>query len=356
MNFPKRTRYNKIMRAMQDFFINESYLSGFPIDPFKVIENNQWGLITYTELMQKHNCTLEDVIASFGSKDGFTIFDGEGYTISYNDTIRTPGRIRFTLLHEIGHIYLNHLLDFEKTMLTRNGLNKRQYEVLEREANAFARNVLAPAAIVKYLKLRTVDELISHFHLSYTAARARLDSLKWDSAQSRKYALTLLELFKDYLRRVQHTKFCLRCSHQFINETAKHCPICSHTVFSKGGIPVIYDGFDLDHTGYPAKCPRCENKKIGGNYCKICGQYLINECTNYHINYGGNRLGCGNPAEGDARFCMDCGHPTTYFRDGLLKPWNEVKAALEAKKKINEIYEDFGDELFEEVATTKNHS
>ncbi len=62
-----------------------------------------------------------------------------------NDTIRSQGRIRFTLMHEIAHILLTHLIDFNETILIRNALTKSKYKILENESNAFARNVLIPA-------------------------------------------------------------------------------------------------------------------------------------------------------------------------------------------------------------------
>ena len=84
---------------------------------------------------------------------------------------------------------------------------------------------------------------------------------------------------------------------------------------------MIYDdGYKLDRDGRATICPRCENQEIEeGDYCKICGAYLINKCTNEDNGYES----CGRIADGNARFCIYCGCDTTFYRNGLLKPWGE---------------------------------
>lgn len=45
---------------------------------------------------------------------------------------------------------------------------------------------------------------------------------------------------------------------------------------------MIYDdGYALDDNGRALVCPRCKNEelKYAGDYCKICGTYLINKCS-----------------------------------------------------------------------------
>jgi Zn-dependent peptidase ImmA (M78 family) len=323
MKFPKSARYDKTMNLVHLFFVREN-ITEFPIDPFEIIKRNKWGLITYSELARTHNCTIERVIKAYQSVDGYTIFDGEGYSIAYNDTVGNLGRIRFTLMHEIGHIYLNHLVDFEETVLRRSTLTQSKYEILEKEANCFARNVLAPAPIINKLKLKRDTDLVYYFQISQTAAQTRLQLLKWDSIRAFKFSLFLAIRFKNYFYNVLNSKYCLRCGHHFVSEDAKYCPICGHKkLFSKGEKRMIYDGYILDEEGYPLRCPRCENEQIGGGeYCKICGTHIINKCTNKEIN----RLGfveweCGTLADGNARYCVKCGHPTTYLKNGLLEPW-----------------------------------
>ena len=81
-------------------------------------------------LAKEHNVNLADIIEAYQSEDGYSIYNGRNYTIAYNNT-HIPKRIYFTKLHEIGHIYLNHLLIFKETILNRSNMTKSKYKVLE---------------------------------------------------------------------------------------------------------------------------------------------------------------------------------------------------------------------------------
>ncbi|HZK24080.1 MAG TPA: hypothetical protein VFC74_01695, partial [Oscillospiraceae bacterium] len=34
-----------------------------------------------------------------------------------------------------------------------------------------------------------------------------------------------------------------------------------------------------DKDGRPSVCPRCSNEELNGEYCKICGTYIVNKCS-----------------------------------------------------------------------------
>ncbi|HZG81580.1 MAG TPA: ImmA/IrrE family metallo-endopeptidase [Brevibacillus sp.] len=267
MTFPNSARYGWVIKLVHKFLL-ENNISSFPVDPFKIIEANKWGLITFTELATEHNVSIAEVIEAFQSEDGYTMYDGSGYTIAYNDTIGSPGRIRFTLMHEIGHIYLKHLVDFEETILRRSTLTERKYKVLENETNCFARNVLAPAPIVNRLKLRSAIDLVHHFHVTEAAARTRLDLLKRDSIFTINFALSLINQFRKYLHIVANSKYCYCCKYHFLHETAVYCPICGSRKLSKRkGFEIMnYSGIKVDENYRAIQCPTCENENVYGEY------------------------------------------------------------------------------------------
>ena len=96
------------------------------------------------------------------------------------------------------------------------------------------------------------------------------------------------------------------------------------------GEVVKYQGFILDKDGRPSVCPRCSNEELNGEYCKICGTYIVNKCSaETDLDLNGNEYvtkeSCGAPAEGNARYCIHCGNRTTYYINGLLPSWNEEK-------------------------------
>ncbi|MCM3594179.1 ImmA/IrrE family metallo-endopeptidase [Metabacillus idriensis] len=180
MRIPRKPRYRNVHTAVREFLETEN-IDRFPIDPFHIIAMNGWNLTSYSALAEMNNLSIKDVIIGFQSMDGYVTFSPmDGYSIAYNDQIGSEGRIRFTLMHEVGHIYMKHLIDFEQTLLRRSKLNHNEYTVLEEEANVFARNALAPALVVKGLECREVKDLKEMFILSNKAADVRLNSLEND--------------------------------------------------------------------------------------------------------------------------------------------------------------------------------
>lgn len=162
------------------FIINED-IKNLPVNPFEIIKRKHWGLVTYSRLSELSGPGAEDIAVLFGSKDGFTIYNGRNYTITYNSDIKSIGRIIFTIMHEIAHIELGHFISF-----SQNDLVKSLRRELEDEANLFAASVLAPSVAIARLHLSTPAALCSVFGLSQEAALRRFEQFarwqptKWD--------------------------------------------------------------------------------------------------------------------------------------------------------------------------------
>jgi len=142
-----------------------------------------------------------------------------------------------------------------------------------------------------------------------------------------------------------HQKYCLTCKHHFIYENAKYCPICggkslvwgnprNTTIFDfiqNEGIveKMIYPKWQLNKNSKAIICPRCGNEEIHpqGDYCKICGTYLINQClgkwkdNGYDDPWFDTEAGCGALVDGDTRYCCLCGAETTFYHNKLLQDW-----------------------------------
>lgn len=102
------------------------------------------------------------------SAEGLSLrFQGE-YLILYDETIKNPRRILFTLAHELGHILLGHA--------------EEKGETAEREAHCFAAALLAPTVALRYLATRDgplcAERLTAVFPLSQEAAVHRLAMLE----------------------------------------------------------------------------------------------------------------------------------------------------------------------------------
>jgi hypothetical protein len=125
------------------------------------------------------------------------------------------------------------------------------------------------------------------------------------------------------------TFYCSACRHVFNKKKPEYCSVCGGNNIVKGITNMYYkDGYELDEKGKARKCPVCQNEEtdIAGDYCKICGTYIINRCG------GGNNSNCGVLADGNARYCVCCGKETTFSQNGLLRPWKEVMEITELAK------------------------
>lgn len=344
MNIPKYARYNYCCEMANEFLVNEN-ITSLPFDADTIIKKHKWAKLKYSSLAKQHNITIRDISEAYGSNDAYTIFNGRNYTIAYNDTLYVKRRIYFTKLHEIGHIYLKHFTDFNETILSRYNMTKTQYKVLENEANCFARNVLIPPILIKESDLRNIDKLSSIFEITKPAAKTRLDLLANDlKCLSNNTKMLQKKFFYKFI----HKKHCLECGHTLISENIKYCPVCGHNRLTWGdGIMIYPDEFELDENSKAKICPKCGNEQIygEGEFCDVCGAYLINKCTNDEGFY--NTDPCSKLANGHARYCKYCGSQTTFYNLGFLKDWEKAKLEIEQaqEKAMQEVASDENDSL-----------
>lgn len=93
--------------------------------------------------------------------------------IYYNDKGQYPARQRFTIAHELGHLFLNHTGQLETTDFEENC------------ANCFARNILSPVDVIEGAELPLqIDILSQFFGISPSAAQVRLNLYQVDKMNS----------------------------------------------------------------------------------------------------------------------------------------------------------------------------
>ncbi len=115
--------------------------------------------------------------------DGFTVYDigHDKYLIAISP--RSFNRKKFTVAHELGHIYLGHLKNYYNSMTIDS---KR----LEFEANLFAEELLMPTLGIIHTGLNSAEEISNHYAVSLESARIKFCNLKKNA------------LYRDYLKHI----------------------------------------------------------------------------------------------------------------------------------------------------------
>ncbi len=104
--------------------------------------------------------------------EGITVKRGGLNLILYDDSVKNSGRRNWTIAHEIGHVLLGHNKTSEKN---------------EREADAFASELLMPEAVIRFLDCRrdapiSPEEMTQYFSASLTACKRRRSNISATSS------------------------------------------------------------------------------------------------------------------------------------------------------------------------------
>lgn len=155
----------KQARDMAWKFLIENNVTELPLNPLEICKNNGYHL-----LLDSKNTYL-------GENDRGISFlrDGQWYIVlNVSDSILIR---RYTFAHELGHIYLNHLLC--------NGRYGRTFGIQgipktddEYQAERFAIDILAPACVLWGLNLHTAKDISEVCNISLESARIRAERME----------------------------------------------------------------------------------------------------------------------------------------------------------------------------------
>lgn len=146
-----------------------------PVCGFEVASRMGITLIPYSSLSRKKRRQ-----AYKASEDGFLYVDKDGNEyIYYNNIDRCYERQNWTILHEIGHIVLDH-----------TGHSKHE----EDEANFFAKYAIAPPLLIHKIGAKSPIEVYNRFDISLEAAEYAFDYYcNWKRRYERIKTLTSYE-------------------------------------------------------------------------------------------------------------------------------------------------------------------
>jgi len=166
----KKIRTEFLYKTIVDFQ-EKQHLHKYPLNLFELCRKNGWKLIPYDSKSE-----LSKI-----SKDGFSQYEDNEFYIFYNKH-KLKERINFTIGHEVGHIVINHHIEYGKSFHKDPTLQK----ILEQEADIFSRNLIAPAHVINVSLIKNDPILISEYCLcSKTAAKMRIRFLKTDCCNTR---------------------------------------------------------------------------------------------------------------------------------------------------------------------------
>lgn len=172
-----------------------------------LLDNNITSLpVKVTQITKNNNISLvkNSIVNELKDNEvGISICDNGRWTIIYDDTLQSIERIRFTIAHELGHIFLGHSL--KAGYHTRFKLFDPNCPTEENEANIFAIRLLAPSCILWTLNLHNADDIALKCKISLEAAQYRAERLKKLSNRNM-FFISHLERkiyiqFKDYINK-----------------------------------------------------------------------------------------------------------------------------------------------------------
>ncbi|WP_281486947.1 ImmA/IrrE family metallo-endopeptidase [Lysinibacillus sphaericus] len=309
--------------------IKQHNIQDFPINIKEIISRySNIKILTYNEFASRRNILIEDVIKINASEDGCIHYYAtkDRYIILYNDEIKLPERIYWTLAHEFGHYILKHHKESNRSNLSRLEITDEEYDLYELEADFFARFLINPPSIIKEWNVIDTYRVMNFFRVSFSAANNTLSYLRRIARNGWTVVAPddIKKQLNNFIYIVNHGKTCSECNSFFVYENFNFCPNCGssslHDQERGDDFNMIYPGIEVDEKSRATRyCPHCDNEEIDydGDYCSICCSYLINECTSDN-NSGGS---CGT-LPGNARYCFQCGSKSTFYRDGYLKEWN----------------------------------
>lgn len=250
--------------------------------------------------------------------EAFTCFYKGVYITIFKTSGRTNQRIRFSKAHELGHIVLNHFTAFEQPD-SYSIYKSSAYQILEREANMFAAELLAPTPILKKLNMFDVERIKCLCDISMLAADFTISDMNLDLHVSQDDKNSLLRRFHRYIYTKEYNKLlteevCPRC-HAQISKGAQYCQICgSHIEYYVKHSPEEFKAPIVTQNGRLRICPKCGISAFQGGQmkCDQCGQPLYNKCKNPEHK---------KLLPAFARYCPYCGEATSFYESGILLDW-----------------------------------
>lgn len=295
-------------RALKVFYMAHRFMDEFgirwlPVSPEDIIDQRpNWHLKYVHQLAYETGETEEHILNHvMRSQDGLSMYDVK--TDSYDIIINAadeipPGRVLWTKMHEIAHIYLEHLKKNAVTELRKDELGEELYDQLEFEADLFAGEVLASKWLMRQMDIVSEKDISDICGISDTAALNRYKRATEDYAYVPANVTFTLHRFEEYLKEITV------CADRSEVERGQFAKVNQpYPMFRKPMAPFLRK---------PGICPFCgQNYSDGARFCSYCGSAL----KKGDVRIAGTH--CWNHQHAAAAFCEKCGNPVLRIRQGF---------------------------------------
>lgn len=186
--------FKKAYVLANEILLKSRTINSFPFSITRVIKEVSDIQCCSYKRAHVHNVDIE----AFGS-DAAVLTECAGRLIIFYNQEDVDERIRFSMLHEIGHYLLKHKLETD---------DKDLYEKQEIETNYFAAQLLMPEQTLIELQKRgkriDVDFLVNSFKVSKEAASKRVETLykvkpEYRSKEEKEYDDLILWKYKAFM-------------------------------------------------------------------------------------------------------------------------------------------------------------
>lgn len=160
-------QYKLARDAAWKILINNK-VSELPVNLEKICRNEKINLFTFSA--GRHFIETLDLSEHTVDNDAFSV----GSVIFYDET-KPETRKRFSIAHELGHIFLHAQAVPHKALYFRE--SRAASDPLELEANIFASRLLAPLCVLQFLNVNSARQISELCNIGYTAARLRFSRL-----------------------------------------------------------------------------------------------------------------------------------------------------------------------------------
>lgn len=191
--------FKRVYQCANEVLISSSAIDGFPFKAKALVqEQSDIALCTFEKAKNKYH---QD-IRQFGS-DSAALLEMQGANIIFYNQSEVIYRIRFSIVHELGHYLLGHKMNLER--------DDPLYGVQEVEANCFAAQILMPEQLLRVSLNRgnalSEDFIMRSFEVSREAAQRRLSTIAksvsgWQFREKSIYDDYILDKFSAFLNRI----------------------------------------------------------------------------------------------------------------------------------------------------------